>query len=66
MPRTKTKVIAAALVLSLPLIHAWGTRADSFTTTLNVDAIRRGGGEEFIAVRERHDTGFERVVVEVH
>lgn len=28
-------------------------------------AIRQGGGEEFIAVRERHDAGFESVVVKV-
>jgi hypothetical protein len=40
MRTIKTKAIAAAIVLSLPLLYAWWTRADAFTTTLNVEAIR--------------------------
>jgi hypothetical protein len=49
MRTIKTKAIAAAIVLSLPLLYAWWTRADAFTTTLNVEAIRT------LATRRRHE-----------
>lgn len=56
MRTIKTKAIAAAIVLSLPLLYAWWTRADAFTTTLNVEAIRG------LATREGTTFSFDQVV----
>ncbi|MBK6941837.1 MAG: hypothetical protein IPH13_16795 [Planctomycetes bacterium] len=56
MRTSKTKAIAAAIVLSLPLIYVWWTRADAFTTTRNVEAIHR------LATREGTTFTFDQVV----
>lgn len=56
MFRTKPKVIVLAIALSLPLIYVWWTRANAFTTTLNVEAIRR------LATPEGTTFSFDQVV----